>query len=237
MITDELFLSDPFDFSEKNRNLFLKSFQQNCAHHYEHNKFFKFIWERADFLPRDIKTEKDLNLVPYIMVNIFKHHELKSCPDSDIVLSLGSSGTTGQRSMIYLDQNSLEQVKHLAYAIHESLGMTDNQKYNYLCFTYDPKAANDLGTAFTDELLTSFTDRNEIYYTFQHDGTDFKFNEKETIEKLKEFEKSKYPTRILGFPAFLYQLIEKHDISFDLGHDSWVQTGGCLLYTSPSPRD
>jgi hypothetical protein len=226
MITDKLFLTDPFEFNDDNRELFIKSFKENCAHHYENNDFFKFIWDREGFLPRDIKSEQDLTLVPYIMVNIFKHHELKSCPDDEIVLSLGSSGTTGQRSMIYLDQKSLDQVKHLAYSIHESLGMTDTQKYNYLCFTYDPKIANDLGTAFTDELLTSFTGKNEVYYTFQHDGSDFQFNEKETLAKLKEFEQSSYPTRILGFPAFLYQLIEKYDISFDLGDNSWVQTGG-----------
>ena len=129
---------------------------------------------------------------------------------------------------MHLNQESLTRVKALAYTIHKKLGITSPKKYNYLCFTYDPKVADDLGTAFTDELLTSFTDHNEIYYTFQFDAkiNDFKMNENEIVQKLVEFSGSEYPLRILGFPAFLYKIIKDFNLTLSLPKDSWLQTGG-----------
>ncbi len=223
---NELLDTNPFEFSEQNKDLFIKSMRDICIHHYKNNSYFKYLWDREGISPFELKSEADLEFIPFILVNIFKHHKLISGPEEKIILSLGSSGTTGQRSMIYLDQDSLNRVKKLAFKIHEGLGITNSRKYNYLCFTYDPNQANDLGTAFTDELLTSFTEKNEVYYTFKDNGNGFEFDEIETLKKLEEFQSNGYSTRILGFPAFLYQLIKKYKINFNLGEDSWVQTGG-----------
>ena len=67
--------------------------------------------------------------------------------------------------------------------------MASPENYNYLCFTYDPAIANDLGTAFTDELLTNFTGKNEVYYAIQWDPqkNDFVLNEDGVVETLKRF--------------------------------------------------
>lgn len=218
--------SNPFDFSDKNKELFLASLRECAEVHYSGCDYFKFLWDKNKISPNEIKTEEDLEKMPYIMVNLFKTHELRTGPKDDIVLTLGSSGTGGQRSLIYLNQASLDNVVKLAFNIHKELGITSDKKYNYLCFTYDPKVANDLGTAFTDELLTSFTGKGEVFYTFQHDGNDFFFDEQGTVEALKRFEKSNLSTRILGFPAFLYQILDKYKLKLTLGEDSWVQTGG-----------
>jgi hypothetical protein len=223
---ESLFTTDPFHFSDENKTLFLDSVKECANIHIDGCNYFKFLWDKFNFTPQMIQTESDLEKMPYIMVNLFKTHELRSGPKEDVTLTLGSSGTSGQRSLIYLDENSLRRVKKLAYNIHASLGMTSDQKYNYLCFTYDPNIADDLGTAFTDELLTSFTDKAEVFYTFQHNGEDFFFDEEKTVATLKRFENSDYPTRILGFPAFLYQILNKYDLNLKLGDDSWVQTGG-----------
>lgn len=226
MRLEKIFLSDPFLFNGETSKLFIESCRKNAQIHYDGCEFFKFLWNKNQIHPSEIKAEDDLERMPYILVNLFKTHKFITGNESDIILSLGSSGTSGQKSMIYLNQKSLDNVKKLAYNIHESLGITSSKKYNYLCFTYDPKVANDLGTAFTDELLTSFTDKAEVFYTFQHNGKDFYYNEEATVLKLREFEKSSYSTRILGFPAFLYSLIKKYNLKLNLGEDSWVQTGG-----------
>ncbi len=224
--TQILLDSPPFLFNSHSSEMFLASLREMATHHYEKNPFFRFYWKKKNIHPQDLQSEEDLKKMPFLLVNLFKNHEMYTGAKEKIILTLGSSGTTGQRSLIHLDEPSLLNVKKLAYNIHNALGMTSQQKYNYLCFTYDPRVANDLGTAFTDELLTSFTDKNEVYYTFQHNGNDFIFDQMACVEKLKEFEKSQYPTRILGFPAFLYQLIEEHKLSLNLGENSWVQTGG-----------
>lgn len=226
MKIDKLLESDPFEFSKRTNKLFFESLRETAIGHYERNAFIKFLWDKNSIHPSSINDSTDLTLLPFTVVNLFKYQNMLSKNVDDIVLTLGSSGTGGQRSQIHLDQGSLDRVKKLAFNIHESLGISSKKKYNYVCFTYDPAIANDLGTAFTDELLTNFTQKNEVFYTFQMRDGEFFFNEEQTVEKLKEFEKAKLPTRILGFPAFLYQIINKYDLELNLGEDSWVQTGG-----------
>lgn len=226
MSIGKLFDSDPFEFTDDTSQLFIEDFRRCALTHYAKNDFFRFLWERKNIHPQSIGCEDDLQRIPFIPVSLLKSHRFITGDEKDIVLTLGSSGTSGHRSQIFLNQESLDQVKKLAYRIHDSLGITSQKKYNYLCFTYDPNYASELGTAFTDELLTSFTDKNEVHYAFEFDGEGFGHNPEKTIAKLKEFEESSFSTRILGFPAFLFDLLDKHKLSLNLGSDSWVQTGG-----------
>lgn len=219
---------DPFLQSELARSQFQKSLQENLNFHYHNHPFTKWFFDAHHFHPKSITNEASLQNIPPVMVNLYKEAYMCSVPKKEIVLELTSSGTGGKKSYQRLDTASLQRVKMLAYKIHESLGMTSHETYNYLCFTYDPKVASDVGTAFTDELLTNFTQKNEVYYAFEWDEAKkaFALNPPKIIETLKRFESSKLPTRILGFPAFLWEILETHDLHLQLGEKSWVQTGG-----------
>lgn len=225
---DKLFSSNPFEHSEISKRMFRESFAACAAIHYEGNDFFRGLWQRAGIKPDDLKSEMDLTLVPAIMVNLFKEYELITGPQSEVVLNLTSSGTSGQKSQIFLNQGSLDRVKKLAWEIHAALGMTSDEEVNYLCFTYDPRVATNLGTAFTDELLTSFTKKKEVYYAIQWDEqkSDFALNIDGVIDALQRYSKSPQPVRILGFPAHLYKIVKDHNIKLRLPNRSWIQTGG-----------
>lgn len=226
--TDELLESSPFEFSEESAKLFLESFRENALFHYEHHPFTRKLWDHLDFHPQNLRSEADLSSVPGTMVHLYKEHEFCSVPESELVLTLTSSGTGGQKSRQFLSAKSLENVKRLARRIHAELGMVSEENYNYLCFTYDPQIAKDLGTAFTDELLTSFTGKGEVYYAIEwnEEKRDFILNEAGVLDALERFRSSPLSTRILGFPALLYEVLEKHDVRCDLGEDAWLQTGG-----------
>lgn len=226
--TSKLLESNPFDFSPQAKKLFIESFKENALAHYHQHEFTRKLWDKFKFNPEKIKSEDDLKHVPGTMVHLFKEHEFCSVPKEELVLVLTSSGTGGQKSRQFLNQISLENVKKLALNIHVALGMADDREYNYLCFTYDPKIANDLGTAFTDELLTNFTGKREVYYAIQWDEErrDFILNEEGVVRTLERFAASGVPTRILGFPALLFEVIEKYQIKLNLAENSWLQTGG-----------
>jgi hypothetical protein len=226
--TNLLLQSDPFNFSLEHKQLFLDSFRENALHHYQNHAFTRKLWDRLGFHPDSLINEAALNEVPGTMVHLFKEHEFLSVEKEQLALVLTSSGTGGQKSQQFLDQVSLANVKQLAQNIHRQLGITDEREYNYLCFTYDPKVANDLGTAFTDELLTNFTGKKEVYYAIQWNSTvnDFELNEAGVIDAFQRFAASGVPTRVLGFPALLHEIIQKHNLHIDLGPDSWLQTGG-----------
>ena len=226
--TSKLLNSDPFKFDAESSKLFISSYQEMAQSHYDNHPYIKKIWDEAKIKPSDIKCEEDIKASPFIMVSLFKEHELVSVPRSEIVLHLTSSGTGGKKSHQFLNQESLDNVKKSAFEVHRALGLVSDETYNYFCFTYDPKVANDLGTAFTDELLTSFTPKNEVYYSFtwSDEKNDFVFDQEKALLKLKEFANSPFPTRILGFPAFLFQLVSDNNLKLNLGPKSWIQTGG-----------
>ncbi|MCT4643053.1 MAG: hypothetical protein N4A33_12250 [Bacteriovoracaceae bacterium] len=225
---DRLLEFDAFDFSQEAKEAFTKSLRECAQIHLESNPLLCKLYDDEKFDPSCLDSFKDVTRLPFLMVNTFKENNFITGSSEDIVLELGSSGTSGVRSVMRLNQESLDRVKLIAKKIYHELGITSEKKYNYLCFTYDPVVAGDVGTAFTDELLTSFTQKNEVYYSFEFDEkkNDFIYDQKKTASKLLEFSKSEYPLRILGFPAFLYKLLKDEKINVHLGDDSWVQIGG-----------
>ncbi|MBW7877343.1 MAG: hypothetical protein H3C47_15300 [Candidatus Cloacimonetes bacterium] len=224
----DLLALNPFDFSPEARQKFIQSFKSTASWHISKCPEIRLFWELNKISPDQIHTESDLLNVPPVLVTIFKEWDLACVPREDIVLTLGSSGTGGQRSLQHLDQVSLNHVKSLAYKVHDSLGITSSNKFNYLCFTYDPQIAKDLGTAFTDELLTSFTGINDVFYALRpHPVSGEWFFDRELCQKMIwQFYESGIPTRILGFPAFLLDLLKNCNKLPPLGESSWVQTGG-----------
>jgi phenylacetate-coenzyme A ligase PaaK-like adenylate-forming protein len=224
---DPLFDSDPFQFTEAHQQLFFESLKNNFIHHFENCENYRNLLSYKKFDPYSFDYQ-NLSELPFVMVNLYKTQHFQSQPDEKIVLTLTSSGTGGQKSVQRLDQHSLEQVKHLAYQVYKSLGATSQVTTSYMCFTYDPHVAKDLGTAFTDELLTSFTPREDVFYSFQWDETkkDFVFLKEQVIATLKKWGQEKRNVRILGFPAFLWDILQTSDIQLNLGSDSWLLTGG-----------
>ena len=170
--------------------------------------------------------------IPPLLVTIFKEFRLASVPESQVKIELTSSGTGGRKSAIILDHRSYRRIMKILNNIFDSLGMVNHQqKVNYLCFTYDPKVAGNVGTAFSDKGLTGLTGKRSVYYAIKWKESigDFEFDLDSTLKKLIAFGKRPEPVRILGFPAYLWQVcnrLEEAGITLDLGKDSYIITGG-----------
>jgi len=72
----------------------------------------------------DTDTIRSLEEVPYIPVQMFKHFDLRTCPEQDIAKVLQSSGTTGSTpSRIPLDKpTTMNQIKALKTILADYLG-------------------------------------------------------------------------------------------------------------------
>lgn len=170
--------------------------------------------------------------IPTLLVTIFKEHRLISIPDSKIKIELTSSGTGGQRSAIVLDKRSYDRILRVVDAIFGSLGLVNREEIaDYLCFTYDPRVAKNVGTAFSDKILTGLTRRGTVFYAIRWSeatGT-FEFDLGMTVRRLLAFAGRGRPVRILGFPAYLWQVcddLESRGKRLTLGERSFVITGG-----------
>ncbi|MFH1453776.1 MAG: acyl-protein synthetase [Armatimonadota bacterium] len=210
-------------------NMFLKAMKDAFSFHYLHLPVYKKYCDNYGFTPKDLKKYGDLNKMPFIFVNVFKQKKLLTVKDKDVQMIITSSGTGGRKSYMYLDNISLRRIIKIIYNIYNDFGMYNrSQKTNYLCFTYDPLYAADVGTAFSDKLLATLTLINKIYYSIEFDKRikDFRLNKEKSLKVLKDYEQDGLPVRILGLPAFLYEVIKDLGKGFKLSRKSHIIIGG-----------
>jgi phenylacetate-coenzyme A ligase PaaK-like adenylate-forming protein len=106
--------------NEQKRPHFLNAIKALTVHHEgacpEYRSILKKIWR--------IQDSNSLEEVPFLPVRLFKHERLISVPESEIVKTMTSSGTSGQNvSQIFLDKKtSAMQVKVLSKIMGEFIG-------------------------------------------------------------------------------------------------------------------
>lgn len=220
-----------FIIDKKADSLFLEAMQSSVKHHYNNNNKFRNYFIVNNFTPEKLKTFSDLEKMPFISVNVFKREKLISVNEKNIKLTLTSSGTTGLKSAIYLDKLSLERIEKIVFNVFSSFGMTDRKNpCNYLMFTYDTKYASDVGTAWSDELLSGLTAIKSMEFVLKFDSEkkDFYPDFEGSFNYLLNISKENLPLRILGFPAYLYEFYIKfkNKKKFSFPKNSFVITGG-----------
>ncbi|MDT8285682.1 MAG: hypothetical protein RQ748_01125 [Elusimicrobiales bacterium] len=174
--------------------------------------FLRAYLELEGWKPSALRAGRDVVRAPFVFVSALKERDLTTIKPSEMVLELKSSGTTGQRSRMQLDEDSHLRVRRMAWKVFEGLGLTDLERpHDYICFTYDPAVAKDLGTAWTDKLLAGFTRQGELFWAFRWDRAkkDFYFDLDGAVEALARFEEKGSLVRLVGFPAFALKLTEE----------------------------
>lgn len=223
----------PYDHNPASRQLFSDALREAAAIHYRRCPRFRGLWKMAGFAPDDLRSYADTERMPHIFVAAFKERNLVSVTRRETALELTSSGTSGQKSRTVLDKGSLLRVRRMAWQIFNGLGMAARSEVNdYLCFSYDPKVAGNVGTSFSDESITGLTARGEVFYALRWDAQkkDFYFDMPGALAALERFEDRGRPTRIIGFPAHAMAVCEEFKKakgrSVRLNPNSWVITGG-----------
>jgi phenylacetate-coenzyme A ligase PaaK-like adenylate-forming protein len=230
---DALFETPAFEYSPRTSRAFCAAMRSALEFQGKRAPVLKALYKAEGFSPASVKGEKDIVSIPFIFVSALKERDLTTLPYSKIALELKSSGTSGQRSRMQLDKGSLMRVRRMAWKVFEGLGLTDLQRpHDYICFTYDPAVAKDLGTAWTDKLLAGFTKQGEIFYTFRwsREKKDFYFDIDGAVAAMKRFEDAQSLVRLVGFPAFALKLTGEFKKRYGryprLNPESSVVTGG-----------
>lgn len=223
----------PFRWEESDKNLFVEAMKEAFKQQLKKSSFLKAYFKTYGFKLKNIKKYSDAHNFPFVSVHALKERDLAFLAPENMVLELKSSGTSGQVSRMQLDLDSLVRVRRMAWKVFEGLGLCDlRNEYDYICLTYDPLVAKDVGTAWTDKLLTSFTKAGEIFYAFRWDKSrgEFYFDIEFAVSKLKSACQSQKPVRIIGFPAFALKLTEEYKKRFgvypEISPLSFVITGG-----------
>ena len=201
---------------EGSSEIFLEAMKECLSHHVENNEFFAKLMEEKGVKVEDIKSEEDLEKLPFIHANLFKEYEILSVPMEDIVEHATSSGTSGQKSQMFFDKDSFDFGNSMIRNEFRYYGFLSDEPTNYLLFTYEPaQVSKDLGTAKTDIGLLEYAPVNETFFALRYNGEGHDFDVYGTINALEEYEKQGLPVRIFGFPSFLYFTVKQMK---DTGH-------------------
>lgn len=225
-----LSLEDVYD-QEGSSEIFLAAMRDCLKHHVENNEFFRNYMKEANFSPDDLKTEEDLQKIPFIHANFFKKYEVLSIDRADVYEHVTSSGTTGQKSQMFFDKDSFDFGNAMIKNEFRYYGFLSDEPTNYLLFTYEPaKVSEKLGTAKTDLGLLSYAPVNDTFFALRYNGVGHDFDVYGTINALEEYEKQGLPVRIFGFPSFLYftvrQMKETGHRPLKLNTKSMTMLGG-----------
>ncbi len=106
---------------EEKEKMLTERLKQLTEKHRSSCKAYRDILDTISYDPASVRSYKD---IPFLPVRLFKELSLKSVDDGEIVKTMTSSGTTGQRvSKIYLDKvTSSNQQKAMVKIVNDFLG-------------------------------------------------------------------------------------------------------------------
>ncbi len=121
---EHIFDIDPYSIGkEEKKILFMERITDLTNHHEKHCKEYRRILESIHFQSNMAKTYEDF---PFLPVRLFKELELYSVPPEELVKTITSSGTSGQRvSKIFIDKITASmQQKALVKIVSSYTGMS-----------------------------------------------------------------------------------------------------------------
>ena len=119
---DSIINIDPYSLNKSEKSvLYRDAFFSLTQHHNENCESYRKILCALSFDP---SIKQDVANIPFLPVRIFKEHDLKSVEESQVVKTMTSSGTSGQRpSKIFLDRDtSRNQTKVLVKITSSFIG-------------------------------------------------------------------------------------------------------------------
>ena len=202
-------LTAPYCADSAPADLFDRAMAEISRFHCDHTPGYAHWLSVHGLAPKDLDSLDDWSRLPPIFASFFKQHLLLSRTGTD-ALELTSSGTSGQKSRMRYDERSLARAQLMVAQIFRHYGWdTPDTPCNYLLLSYEPEGRITLGTSFTDQFLCRFAPANRVVYALRSTGSGHQFDVFGVIAALQSFAEEGLPVRIFGFPAFIWQALQR----------------------------
>ncbi|RWR03642.1 acyl-protein synthase [[Pantoea] beijingensis] len=201
-------MTHPYQKDTYTDRLFDIAMREIVAFHVENTAGYS-KWLAHHGIRADASNITSWHQVPPVFANYFKKNLLLSQSGYD-ALELTSSGTSGQKSRMRYDERSISAAQGMVDHIFRYYGWeTPDIPCNYLLLSYEPLDVITLGTAYTDQFLCKYAPVNRVAYALRQTGKGHEFDPFGVIRALQEFAEEGLPVRILGFPAFMWFVLER----------------------------
>lgn len=222
----------PFVFDGSKDSLFVEAMKENYAFQLLKHPYLAYEANKRQIKLDDINKIEDLYNIPPMFVDLMKYYDFCSYDKQDIALTLTSSGTKGQKTKSYFDQESLNRLTTMAFSVFLDMGYASSTPVHYFIFSYDISKASGIGTSWSDEQMLSLAPKKSEYWMINWDNKKkgYVFDDEKWARTFIEHSQEG-PIRLLGFPAYMYQLVETikkvhgkiivHPKSFILAGGGW----------------
>lgn len=219
---------NPYDL-ERTGDLFLAAVRENLAFHQAHCPEYAQILEAAGFSAHTLSSEESLHKIPPIPTLYYKRNRLSSLSEERLVIKAASSGTKGTQSQVGFDRNSLFLgilMMLRFFSHHKLLSLLPT---NYIVLGYEPSRHTQMGAVKTAYGTTKFAPALHREYALRATETGYELNLEGVKKALLRYEKIGLPVRLVGFPSYLFFLIQalrEEGITLKLSHRSKILLGG-----------
>jgi len=210
--------------------LFIGAMKESVRFHQINSDFYGKLCKKKEFDVEQIVSERDLVRIPMVPVDFYKKHEIKSIPDSEVNIHATSSGTTGQKSQVFLSESDVrlgtKMIKKSMWH-HRFISLIPT---NYLLLGYEPDEKNAMGNVKVLTGMTKLAPAKEVTFALRKMGETYQLDFFGVIDALQRYNRQPLPVRIFGFPSYLFMMLSKmeemHMKPMNLGKKSIIFTGG-----------
>jgi phenylacetate-coenzyme A ligase PaaK-like adenylate-forming protein len=209
--------------------LFVRAVKDNVLHHRENCPFYASLLKKDGFDPECIRTAEDCARLPVIPAAFFKYHEVTSVPQKDIEVHATSSGTQGQKSQMFFDEDTIRTGIRMVTRVMRHHGLISPIPANYIMLGYEPSEGKEMGAVKTAMGVTRFAPAKERAFALKSASGGYEVDRFGLLNALKRFRRQGFPVRFVGFPAYFYFLLEalrEEGIRYRLNKRSKVLLGG-----------
>ena len=214
---------------EGTQSLFVQAVRENVRHHAANCGFYAdFLLERR-FGPESLQNVEDCARIPVIPATFFKYHEVLSISKGDVSIHATSSGTQGQKSQVFLDDDLLKLGTRMVVNCFRYHKLISPIPANYIMLGYEPSEGNQMGAVKTAMGATRFAPALHREFVLRKMAQGYQPNWFGVMDALRRCQRQGFPVRFVGFPAFLHRLIlalRDEGMSFRLNPRSLVLLGG-----------
>lgn len=138
----ELFqLNKMYDHTDSDR-VFLQAVIENVQFHQKHCKKYADILKHCNFSCDKLETIQDLYRLPPIPTLYLKHNKLQSLPDKKLLVKATSSGTSGAKSYVGYDWNTLYLGSMMVRRMANFHKLWAIRPTNHIILGYEPSSKN-----------------------------------------------------------------------------------------------
>ncbi len=195
--------SRPYDLPRSDA-AFLRACRDNAAYHIAHCPGYAAICAHLGFSPEQLQTIDDLSKIPILPTLFFKRQALFSMPEWRMAMKVTSSGTSGHFSRIGFDWGCILAEAPMVVRLGFRHGLVSPIPAHCVVLGYRPQKGNHTGVTRTMFGLTHFSPPLSRTYALNMVDGSYVPDLDGVAKALERFGNSKFPTRIIGFPSYLW---------------------------------